>query len=90
MTWPLAARAQHAERPTVGFLRSQSPDGYGPYANAFRQGSSDAGYAEGLVHRQVDAIAASGGVVTARAAMAATTSIPIVFTAVKTQCRRVS
>ncbi|MGB5182450.1 MAG: hypothetical protein WBO12_09710 [Xanthobacteraceae bacterium] len=47
VTWPLAARAQHAERPTVGFLSSQSPDGYGPYADAFRQGSSDAGYAEG-------------------------------------------
>jgi ABC-type uncharacterized transport system substrate-binding protein len=43
-----------------------------------------------LVHRQVDVITASGGVVTARAAMAAITSIPIVFTAVKTQCRRVS
>jgi hypothetical protein len=41
-----------------------------------------------LAHRQVDA--ASGGVVTARAAMAATTSIPILFTAVKTQCVRFS
>jgi putative ABC transport system substrate-binding protein len=100
--WPWAARAQQAAMPVVGFLSSQSPEGYGPYGATFRQGLSEAGYVEGqnvaidyrwargdqdqlsalaadLVRRRVDIIAATGGVVTARLAMAATSSIPIVF-----------
>ena len=99
---PWAARAQPAAMPVVGFLSSQSPDGYAPYGEVFRQSLGEAGYVEGqnvaieyrwargnpdqlsvlvaeLVRRRVDVIAATGGVVTARLAMAATSSIPIVF-----------
>jgi putative tryptophan/tyrosine transport system substrate-binding protein len=36
--WPLAAGAQQATMPVVGFLNSTSLDGYRPMLNAFRQG----------------------------------------------------
>jgi putative ABC transport system substrate-binding protein len=45
--WPLAARAQQPPFPTIGFLSAASPEPFGPYVAAFRQGLGQAGYVEG-------------------------------------------
>ena len=100
-TWPLVGQAQQQTIPTIGFLSSQSSDGFSEPLRGFRQGLKEAGFVEGenltveyrwaenreellptlvadLVRRRVGAIAAMG-TVSALAAKAASTTIPIVF-----------
>src|SRR5262245_5626389 len=45
--WPIAARAQQAAVPVVGFLSSGQPQVFAPMIDAFRQGLRETGYAVG-------------------------------------------
>ena len=47
IAWPLAARAQQAAIPVVGFLNSASAKGYAVPVRAFGQGLKDTGFVEG-------------------------------------------
>lgn len=100
--WPIAAGAQQAKLPVLGFLASASESRYTATVAAVRSGLSEAGFVEKqnllieyrwadfqydrlpelaaeLVKRPVDAIFATGSVVSALAAKSATANIPIVF-----------
>src|SRR5215472_10419436 len=43
--WPLAARAQQAALPVIGYLHASAPSSYSP--SAFLEGLSESGYVEG-------------------------------------------
>jgi putative ABC transport system substrate-binding protein len=45
--WPLAARAQQASMPVVGFLGAQAVGTSGPFLDAFRRGLAETGHVEG-------------------------------------------
>src|SRR5215472_14338922 len=101
--WPLAAGAQQAAIPVMGYLNNGSPESDAPRLTGLRRGLNETGYVEGrnflieyrwagnqpdrlpalaadLVQFRVAVIVAAG-LLPALAAKAATTSIPIVFSA---------
>jgi putative ABC transport system substrate-binding protein len=45
--WPVAARAQQAGMPVVGFLTADTREGFALFVAAFRQGLQDTGFVEG-------------------------------------------
>src|SRR5215467_3766751 len=100
-TWPLAARAQQAAMPVIGYLGASSPATSPQTVRVIRQTLAEGGFIEGrnvaieyrwaegeydrlpalaaeMVRRQVAVIVAVPGPA-ARAARAATATIPIVF-----------
>ena len=46
--WPLAAQAQQAKLPGIGFLSGVSPTAYEPYLAAFQKALKEIGYVEGV------------------------------------------
>jgi putative ABC transport system substrate-binding protein len=103
VAWPMAAGAQQAAVPVIGWMSAASAAEWADNTAGFHRGLGDMGFVQGrnlaveyrwaeghldripamaidLVGRKVAAIIVGGAVGGVRAAMAATQSIPIVFT----------
>jgi putative tryptophan/tyrosine transport system substrate-binding protein len=88
--WPLAARAQQATIPVIGFLHPASPDAFPDRLRGFRQGLKDTGYVEGenamIVYRfaenQIDRLPEMAGeLVRSQVAVIATANSPAALAA---------
>jgi putative tryptophan/tyrosine transport system substrate-binding protein len=58
-TWSLAARAQQPSVPVIGFLSTESPDRFVPWAEGFRQGLKECRLCRG--RQRSDRIQMGGG-----------------------------
>src|SRR5215472_1746809 len=83
--WPLAARAQQAAMPVIGFLMPSSPEGYGDRLRGFGRGLKESGYVQGenlaieyrWAENQLDRLPAlAADLVRRRVAVIATVGVP--------------
>jgi ABC-type uncharacterized transport system substrate-binding protein len=87
--WPLAAHAQQATMPVIGFLHPTSTGAFPDRLRGFRQGLKETGYVEGenvmilyrFAENQIDRLSAmAGDLVTSRVALITAANSPPALT----------